>query len=183
MDLCAQLCSQQSQFVLHHHVWLTHHFTVGWIYKGKRQKHSISHGFTSSHISLKVEKGRTRFPPLRTSSNPMDSSLFRSVSRAKFELCRNGRRWIWREETVGVRTEKEKNKTKHENTWKRTAATCRAALYSICSFRGAWRPWMFLSVEKFILSWFNWNCSWRNRKQWDTHRNVFLLLALCVYCD
>lgn len=92
----------------------------------------------------------------------MDSSLFRSVSRAKFELCRNGRRWIWREETVGVRTEKEKKKTKHENTWKRTAATCRAALYSIWSFRGAWRPWMFLSVEKFILSWFNWNCSWRN---------------------
>lgn len=35
--------------------------------------------------------------------------------------------------------------------------TCLAALYSICSLRGAWRPWMFLSVLKFILSWLSWN--------------------------
>lgn len=36
--------------------------------------------------------------------------------------------------------------------------TCRAALYSICSLRGAWRPWMLRSVEKLNLSLFSWNC-------------------------
>lgn len=47
---------------------------------------------------------------------------------------------------------------KGEEVYRGWRRTCRAALYSICSLRGAWRPWMFLSVDKPILSLFSWYC-------------------------
>lgn len=64
---------------------------------------------------------------LRTSSNPIVPLLPLKISRERFELGRNGR-----------------------------CRTCCTALNSICSFSGVNRPWIFLSVEKFILSWLSW---------------------------
>lgn len=106
--------------------------------------------------------------PLRMSSKPMDSSLPRSVSRARFELGKNGRRWIWKEEGATPREEWLTNCHQGGEPMEElgggllghgACVTCLAALYSICSFSGAWRPWMFLSVDKFILSWFGRNCT------------------------
>ena len=74
---------------------------------------------------------------LRISSNPIVSSLPLKISNERFELGRNGRCW-----------------------------TCRTALNSICKFSGANRPWMFLSVEKFILSWLSWKFFSDNSRGW-----------------
>lgn len=74
---------------------------------------------------------------LRISSNPIVSSLPLKISSERFELGRNGRRW-----------------------------TCCTALNSICNLSGANRPWMFLSVEKFILSRLSWKFFSDNSRGW-----------------
>lgn len=43
MCMCvSHLLSQHSQFVLHHHVWLAHHFTLGWICKVTGHRRSVA---------------------------------------------------------------------------------------------------------------------------------------------
>lgn len=161
--------SQQSQFVLHHQVWITHHFTLSWICKVIEQNkcQNLYLYYIQTGVWVTVAVG-VRFWPFKMSSKPMDSSLPRRVSTARFELVKNGSRWIWRSSDI-------KNKryiSKHVKGSKRAVymseretrpVTCRAALYSICSLRGAWRPWMFRSVEKLILSLFSWNCKPNHR--------------------
>lgn len=58
---------------------------------------------------------RMRPSPLRKSSNPMDSSLPRSVSRARFELRKKGRRWIWKDTRHQSRKETEKTGRSHRH--------------------------------------------------------------------
>lgn len=183
LKICVYLCntwvllSQQSQFVFHHQVWLTHHLTLGWICKTTEQ--TVNHleiMFRQFVLMAVLGEGRGSWP-LRMSSKPMASSLPRSVSRARFELCMNGRRWIWRsrngyEMLETERDSKMKQTLKYKRRglkgkhwlgrgfkFKRHTVTCLAALYSICSLRGAWSPWMFLSVDKLILSLLAWNCT------------------------
>ena len=121
------------------------------------------------------------------SSKPMLSSLFRSVSKARLELCKNGSRWIYRENNY--RDGKWPNKPRcdtpleHQEPKRRVGlkSTCLAALYSICSLSGAWRPWMFLTVAKFIFSWFTWNCKQRktNNHMW-TYSKIVRMHLLAV---
>lgn len=96
MCVCFCLLLQQSQFVFHHHVRLAHHFTTGWIWKGADTNTAVrSHDQTANDV---VKEECKSYLPLRISSKPMESSLPRRVSTARFELCKNGRRWIWKDE-------------------------------------------------------------------------------------
>ena len=81
---------------------------------------------------------------LRISSNPVVSSLPLKISIERFELGRNGRHW-----------------------------TCCTALNSICNFSGTNRPWMFLSVENFILSWLSWKFFSDNSRGWSGKSSFF----------
>lgn len=99
------------------------------------------------------------FIPLRMSSKPIESSQPLRVSRARFELGRKGKRWILKKASERLKTMVIMiiGRLWYNIHVSKCQNTCLAALYSICSLRGAWRPWMFLSVLKFILSWLSWN--------------------------
>lgn len=74
---------------------------------------------------------------LKISSKSMVSSLTLKISSDRFELGRNGRHW-----------------------------TCCTALNSICNFRAANNPQMFLRVEKFTLYWLCWKFFPNNSRGW-----------------
>lgn len=96
--MCMCPVSQQAQLVLHHHVWLAHHLALSWVCKVNTQSTTWQVSITcttkgNGGVLHLREGGRS---PLRMSSKPMYSSLPCNVSTARFELCKNGRRWIWR---------------------------------------------------------------------------------------
>lgn len=74
---------------------------------------------------------------IKKSSKPMVSSLTLKISSDRFEFGRNGRHW-----------------------------TCCITLNSICNFKGANNPGVFLKVEKFTLCWLSWKFFPDNSRGW-----------------
>lgn len=156
--------SQQSQFVLHHQVWITHHFTLSWICKGTEQNKCQDlysewclgdwkcGGGSDSHRWGCLQSRWTRHCPAEYPQPGLNWIKTAAAGSVKRKDIRN-KGWISK-----LSKAEQFNRAVGIGEGERHAVTCRAALYSICSLRGAWRPWMFRSVEKLSLSLFSWNC-------------------------
>lgn len=160
--------SQQSQFVLHHQVWITHHFTLSWICKGTEQNKCQDLYSEWCLGDWRCGGGGQ----ILTVEDVFKADGLVTAPQSVHSQVWTGQKWhpldLQKAVTSGIKD----GSVNFKQMWKvercnravdigegeRHAVTCRAALYSICSLRGAWRPWMFRSVEKLSLSLFSWNC-------------------------